>query len=124
MPMGLGLRSGATALHLGCVSAPEEDVDNPKHWRSPSAYSGCLQRYPRCRKAHGLTRPIINSELGELSEVLQWTSPDLSFSHLPLSTQTNFLSEVADVCIYLLHLCRITDCDISTDLLTCSQFSF
>jgi NTP pyrophosphatase (non-canonical NTP hydrolase) len=56
------------------------------------------------------TRSLLSSvlcELGELAEVFQWTDGSLDLDSVPMDQLNHLASEMADVTIYLLHICRV-----------------
>lgn len=64
------------------------------------------RNWERFHTAKNLTTAIA-VEAGELAEILQWTTEDQDVSHL----RPRLEDEIADVFIYLVHLCDILDVD-------------
>jgi hypothetical protein len=46
------------------------------------------------------------SELGQLSSVLQWMPQDMTINDITVNQKDGLARELADLTIYLLHLCR------------------
>jgi NTP pyrophosphatase (non-canonical NTP hydrolase) len=53
----------------------------------------------------------IHTEMGELCEVLQWADGRLDFGTIAHDKKNQLASEIADVTLYLLHLCRVMGWD-------------
>jgi dCTP diphosphatase len=49
------------------------------------------------------------SELGELASVLQWVPQNITISNITMHQKDNLARELADVVVYLVHLCRAED---------------
>jgi NTP pyrophosphatase (non-canonical NTP hydrolase) len=54
------------------------------------------------------------AETGELAEVFQWSEPSQFVSDVDLKSLNNCAMEIADIYVYLFHLCRVIGLNKST----------